>query len=542
VGGNRLGDKGQEMTFLLTAGGANGQDPLHKAVPLGTVRAETALPPQHRRAERLFGRIVRRLDARLADERPQRLLVGQQFLAHGLRRVAAPRPLREQPVDRLLDRGHGRLERRPVDGSFPEQVPQPKHQVAQGQEVRAPDPHPPAPVDERLEIAHQMAPAQLVSAGWQCQIGFVPIRPHDASIRRSQQVAQGRTAPTRRHIKQGRDGGHHGPQPAPVAGFLPARFVDVAAVLVVDGGVNRVIDGCQCGAPGLLQGNHAPQADRQSKEIVQQPRHGSITEVVVAVQDGHGRGGARSKGTRRHIGRSFRRDQGATAAAADGMILVGRNLRTYDGDLPHVLDLDGAGVVAHIRQRVVAGRASIGIVIAHMVNMIRVGRGALVARMPGLAAGLPSAFPAHGARWRRWRIGRWRFGRVLRMLIEPRFEVGHPLLKICVLLLEVRKLLLLECEDCQQRVEELSHRQWSGGPILGANPSWWRLQIHRRSMRGIGAAVKSVGSDRVRGGLVNGYTICLAVWPFDADSPHDFHVVLLTAQPSSLTEFADAID
>jgi hypothetical protein len=29
------------MTLLLPTGGANGQDTLHKAVPLGTVRAET---------------------------------------------------------------------------------------------------------------------------------------------------------------------------------------------------------------------------------------------------------------------------------------------------------------------------------------------------------------------------------------------------------------------------------------------------------------------------------------------------------------------
>jgi hypothetical protein len=36
-------------------------------------------------------------------------------------------------------------------------------------------------------------------------------------------------------------------------------------------------------------------------------------------------------------------------------------------------------------------------------------------------------------------------------------------------------------------------------------------------------------------------TICLAVWPSGADNPRDFHIVFLTAQPSSLTAIADGL-
>ena len=93
------------------------------------------------------------------------------------------------------------------------------------------------------------------------------------------------------------------------------------------------------------------------------------------------------------------------------------------------------------------------------------------------------------------------------MLVEPRIEIADALAELRVLLLELRDLLLLECDDGQHGTEELPHRQWGCGPVLGANTRWWRLQIHGRSMLGVGAAVKSAGSDRVRSGLVNGYLV-----------------------------------
>src|SRR5262245_31753899 len=92
------------------------------------------------------------------------------------------------------------------------------------------------------------------------------------------------------------------------------------------------------------------------------------------------------------------------------------------------------------------------------------------------------------------------------MLLEAGFQLSHSLVQIGIFLLELRELLLLERDKRQQRSEELPHGWWGGGPILGKNTTWWRLQIHRRSMRGVEAAVKSAASDCVSIELVNGYS------------------------------------
>ena len=86
------------------------------------------------------------------------------------------------------------------------------------------------------------------------------------------------------------------------------------------------------------------------------------------------------------------------------------------------------------------------------------------------------------------------------MLIEPHLDIGHAPPEVGVLLLEVRNLLLLEGDDGQERTEKLPHGQWGCGPVLGENTRWWRLQIHRESMPGVGATVKSAGSDHARRG------------------------------------------
>jgi hypothetical protein len=172
------------------------------------------------------------------------------------------------------------------------QVPQPEHQAAQFQEVCAPHSQAPAPIDERLEIADQMAPAQLVPRGRQFQVGAMAVRGHNPALGIAQQLAQRRAIPTGRHSKESGNRRDHGPQPAPLAGFFPAGLVDVAAVGLLSGRVDGVIDGCQGGAALLLQGHYAPEADGQSKEIVQQARQHAITEMVVAMQNRDGGGGA----------------------------------------------------------------------------------------------------------------------------------------------------------------------------------------------------------------------------------------------------------
>src|SRR5215510_16033696 len=108
---NRLRDEGKQMTLLFATGRTDRQNPFDKAVPIAAVRAETTLPPDHRRTERLFGRIVRRFDPLFAHERPERLLVGQQLLTHPFWRITPPRPLREERVKGRLERCHRSLER-----------------------------------------------------------------------------------------------------------------------------------------------------------------------------------------------------------------------------------------------------------------------------------------------------------------------------------------------------------------------------------------------------------------------------------------------
>ena len=478
------------MALLLPTRRADGQDTLYKAVPLGTVRAETALPPQHRPTQRLFGGIVGRLDVFFTHERPERRLMIEQLLTHRFGRVTAPRPLLQECVDRRLDRGHRRLEGRPVDRPFAEQVPQPKDQATQCQEVRAPHPQASAAIHQRLEISDQMAPAQLVALGRQRQVGPLAIRPHNPTIGRAQEVAQARPVAAGRHIKAGGDRRDHGPAPAPVPGFLPARFIDIAPVGLLDGGMDGIVDRGQGRAARLLQRDHAPQADREGKEVVQQPGHRAMTEVVVAMQQGHGRGGARAKRAGRYVRRARRRDEIATPRAADRMIVVGDNLRAHDGQLPHILGLDRAGILAPIRQRTLAGRAGLRIVVAGVVKVIRVGSGTVVGGMPGLTTGLSPTRHPRGAWGCGWRVGRWRFGRVLRMLGQAGFEVGNTHLEVGKLLLLVSKLLLLLRQNGQERTDELAYRARRGRPVVWGETSRWRVAIHAASMPGVGVAVK----------------------------------------------------
>src|SRR6266545_3060939 len=111
------------------------------------------------------------------------------------RRITPPRSLREEPMHGLLDRHQCRLEQRAVDRPFAEQVPESKHQLAQCQEVGTPDPWPPAAINQRLKVANQMAPAQLVALWRQRQIGPMAIRSDDPAIRAAQQLAQRRPVP-----------------------------------------------------------------------------------------------------------------------------------------------------------------------------------------------------------------------------------------------------------------------------------------------------------------------------------------------------------
>jgi hypothetical protein len=75
--------------------------------------------------------------------------------------------------------------------------------------------------------------------------------------------------------------------------------------------------------------------------------------------------------------------------------------------------------------------------IALFIDLIGVGVGALLRRVPQLTAGLPTAWGAERVGRRVGRIGRRRLGRVLRVLVEAGFQIAHPLPERGMILLEL---------------------------------------------------------------------------------------------------------
>src|SRR5439155_7814969 len=160
------------------------------------------------------------------------------------------------------------------------------------------------------------------------------------------------------------------------------------------------------------------------------------------------------------------------------MILMGGDLRTHDRELPHVLGLHRAGIPAHVRQRVVAGRADRRIMITHKIDMIGIGGGAVVRRMPRLTAGVAPAWYAHPSRWCGWWVGRWGGGGVLRMLVELGFEVRYALLEVGFGLEELSKLGLLELERQETAADKGTHGGRRGRPGVGGTTRRWRRMVH----------------------------------------------------------------
>src|SRR6185295_1718964 len=185
---NRLRYEGQQMPLLLPTTRTHRQDPFNKTVPFRAVRSKTALPPDHCSTQRLFGCVIGRLDPLFAHERPQRLFVREQFLTQLFWRITSPRSSHEQHVERRLDRCHRLLESGSVNRAFAIQVPQPKYHVAQFHQIGSPYAQCPTTIDERLEVAPQMAPAQLVALNWLFEIGSMPIRGHNTAVALAKQL------------------------------------------------------------------------------------------------------------------------------------------------------------------------------------------------------------------------------------------------------------------------------------------------------------------------------------------------------------------
>ena len=78
---------------LLAAGLDDRKHRLHEAAAAGALRAERELPPDDGMTQRAFARVVRRLDAFLADERPEPIAM----LVQQLNGVGVDAPL-SQPL------------------------------------------------------------------------------------------------------------------------------------------------------------------------------------------------------------------------------------------------------------------------------------------------------------------------------------------------------------------------------------------------------------------------------------------------------------
>ncbi len=86
--------------------------------------------------------------------------------------------------------------------------------------------------------------------------------------------------------------------------------------------------------------------------------------------------------------------------------------------------------------------------------------------MPRLATFGSPARHTGRARWHRGRIGGRRFGRVLRMVVEPGLQIGE-------LCLELSELLLLLGHNRQQRHKSLLDEGRRGCPSISGDAVWW---------------------------------------------------------------------
>ena len=214
----------------------------------------------------LLGRVVGWLDAVVIHERPQVVLVFDEFFAKAIRqRVAVT--AQQKRVDRLTDRLHAAVEggarHRPVAHFFPEREHFERgfHQVAAEAFAGLA-----GAVDQPLEIAFKMSPAPLQPAEAPIHAGSIAV--DDASKRLTQKFLQHVGTPTGAAGEERERRGHDGPDPGFGVAFLGRRLVDVRRRLLGKLSGEFVISGLDglgdvvlqfdqpTGARGLIQ-NHA---------------------------------------------------------------------------------------------------------------------------------------------------------------------------------------------------------------------------------------------------------------------------------------------
>ena len=271
------------------------------------------------------------------------------------------------------------------------------------------------PVDHRLEVPSQMSPADLPACPNQVGVHSVPVGgEHPRSW--SDQGIEGGPIAVGTNQKDRQGGSHRHPQPRLLLPLLPARFVDVCVLapgLGQDIGVDRV----QRPADSLLQFAHGPKRHRQVAHVVEQRANGPLAQSANPAQVSHRRGqfGAEPAGRLGHGGGDRR---GVTFGTGQRMAAVVNHVSQLDRQVEHLVD-------SWVRVLTVERRGTVTAMGRFVVDDF-VGREdhLLVFRVAGLAAPLLARRCPGRGRLHLRAVGRGRFGRVRRVLVEPGFEFG----------------------------------------------------------------------------------------------------------------------
>ena len=152
----------EHIALLLSQGGNDSHDAFDKTTSGVTLGSEARIAPQHTRTDLPFTWIVGRLDASDAHEGPQGGFTLENVTASSSGFVVfAGGALAEQLTDFLCNGLHLFLEGSPAQCSSAHLMPAGKHQLGLNQDSFANALRLAAALDESLEVAQQVCPAQL---------------------------------------------------------------------------------------------------------------------------------------------------------------------------------------------------------------------------------------------------------------------------------------------------------------------------------------------------------------------------------------------
>src|SRR5262249_1358471 len=147
----------QDITLLLATSSHDREDMLDELTPRLTLGPVTGLAPLHGMAQRPFGGVVGRLQARHAHERPQRRLALAQLLTSRGSLGPSTASTGSQLFPQCLAQPpHITLERRPGPGAIPPPVPPAKEHLGVLQQALPHSRSHSAPVNHGLEVSTQV--------------------------------------------------------------------------------------------------------------------------------------------------------------------------------------------------------------------------------------------------------------------------------------------------------------------------------------------------------------------------------------------------